>query len=430
MTTVAERPAATVPPAEPPFWHKRWIRYSIYAFSLALALSVTQEFAKLSTSDLTSSGTWSIALGWSVPILLAGMGGIFSERSGIVNIGLEGMMILGTWCGAYGTLLWGPWWGLAFAALGGALGGLVLAVATVTFGVDHIVAGVAINLMAPGVARFLSDLLFTPRGGSITQSPPISGVGSFSLPFLAGGTLFGWQSPDILGAIEDWDLFFISDIGGILRGFVSDMSWFTLLAYLLVPLAVWLLWRTAFGLRLRSCGEHPIAANSLGVNVYKYKYYGVFIGGALAGLGGGFLSVQLSGLYKEGQTLGKGFIGLATMIFGNWQPVGTALGALLFGFTETLRLRDPNAAHGLLLLITIGLAVIAFRKLILRQLEGLIYVVLAGIGMAFWYFSTDSVPNQLPRITPHIAVLVVLLFQTQHLRPPAAEGQPYRKGDT
>ena len=118
------------------------------------------------------------------------------------------------------------------------------------------------------------------------------------------------------------------------------------------------------------------------------------------------------------------------MIFGNWQPVGTALGALLFGFTETLRLRDPNAAHGLLLLITIGLAVLAFRKLILRQLEGLIYVVLAGIGMAFWYFSTDSVPNQLPRITPHIAVLVVLLFQTQRLRMPAADGQPYRKGDT
>jgi simple sugar transport system permease protein len=247
---------------------------------------------------------------------------------------------------------------------------------------------------------------------------------------LAGGTLFGWKSPDILGAIEDRDWFFISDIGGILRGFVSDMSWFTLLAYLLVPFAVWLLWRTAFGLRLRSCGEHPIAADSLGVNVYKYKYYGVFIGGALAGLGGGFLSVQLSGLYKEGQTLGKGFIGLATMIFGNWQPVGTALGALLFGFTETLRLRDPSAAHGLLLLITIGLAVLAFRKLILRQLEGLIYVVLAGIGMAFWYFSTDSVPNQLPRITPHIAVLVVLLFQTQRLRMPAADGQPYRKGDT
>ena len=430
MTSVAERPAATVPPAEPPFWHNRWVRYGIYAASLALALSVTQEFAKLPTEDLTSSGTWRIALGWSVPILLAGMAGIFSERAGIVNIGLEGMLVLGTWCGAYGTLLWGPWWGLAFAAVGGAIGGLVLAVATVTYGVDHIIAGVAINLMAPGVARFLSDLLFTPRGGSITQSPPIPGVGSFSVPFLAGGTLFGWKSPDILGSIEDWDFFFISDIGGILRGFVSGMSWLTLLAYLLVPLAIWLLWRTAFGLRLRSTGEHPIAADSLGVNVYKYKYYGVIISGALAGLGGGFLSVQLSGRYKEGQTLGKGFIGLATMIFGNWRPVGTALGALLFGFTETLRLRDPNAAHGLLLLILLGLAVVLLRKLILRQTKGILYVVLAAIAMAFWYFTTDSVPNQLPRITPNIAVLVVMLFATQHLRMPAADGQPYRKGDT
>lgn len=430
MTTVAERPAPTVPPAGRPWWHNRWVRYGIYAFSLFLALSVTQEFAKLPTEDLTSSGTWAIALGWSVPILLAGMGGIFSERSGIVNIGLEGMLILGTWCGAYGTILWNPWAGLAFAAVGGAIGGLVLAVAAVTYGVDHIVAGVAINLMAPGVARFLSDQLFTSRGGSITQSPPITGVGSLNVPFLAGGKIFGWKSPDMLGSIEDWDVFFISDVGGILRGMVSNMSWFTLIAYLLVPFSIWLLWRTAFGLRLRSCGEHPIAADSLGVNVYKYKYYGVVIGGALAGLGGGFLSVQLSGLYKEGQTLGKGFIGLATMIFGNWRPVGTALGALLFGFTETLRLRDPNAAHGLLLLVTIGLAVVVVRKLYLRQMQGLIYVILAGIGMAIWYFTTDSVPNQLPRITPNIAVLVVMLFATQRLRMPAADGQPYRKGDT
>jgi simple sugar transport system permease protein len=201
------------------------------------------------------------------------------------------------------------------------------------------------------------------------------------------------------------------------------------MAIIIVPLSTYLLWKTAFGLRLRSCGENPYAADSLGVNVYKYKYYGVIIGGALAGFGGGFLSVQLTGIYREGQTLGKGFIGLATMIFGNWRPVGTALGALLFGFTETLRLRDPNAAHGLLLLIVIGLTILLIRALIRRRFETAgVMAVLTGL-ILFWYLSTSSVPNQLPRIAPNIAVLVVMVFATQRLRMPAADGQPYRKGE-
>jgi simple sugar transport system permease protein len=210
---------------------------------------------------------------------------------------------------------------------------------------------------------------------------------------------------------------------------VSNMSWLTLVALLIVPAATFLLWKTRFGLRLRSCGEHPHAADSLGVNVYKYKYFGVTIGGALAGFGGGFLAVQLSGLYREGQTLGKGFIGLATMIFGNWRPVGTALGGLLFGFAETLRLRDPSAAHGLLLLVVLGLALLILRSLYLRRIR--VSAWLAGVAAIIyvWYHNTESVPNQLPKITPHIAVLVLLIFATQRLRMPAADGQPYRKGE-
>ncbi len=405
---------------------RTWI---LAGLGIVLLLSITQQFAKLPTSDLTSSGTWTIALAWSVPILMAGLGGIFSERTGIVNIGLEGMLILGTWFGAFGTLLYGPWWGMAIAAIAGAAGGLLLAVATVTYNVDHIIAGVAINLMAPGITRFLSSIHFPDRGGSITQSPTVVGVSTFNIPFLAGGVIGDWRSPDILGAIEDWDLFFLSDLAGISRGFVSGMSWLTLLAIIAVPAATYLLWKTSFGLRMRSCGENPYAADSLGVNVYKYKYFGVLIGGALAGFGGGFLSVQLSGLYREGQTLGKGFIGLATMIFGNWRPVGTALGALLFGFADTLRLRDPNAAHGLLLLVVLGLAIFILRMLYLRKWKVAGWMAVVAAVILYWYLSTDSVPNQLPKITPYIAVLVLLVFATQRLRMPAADGQPYRKGE-
>ena len=406
---------------------RRWI---VYAAGAVLLLAVTQQVASLPTDDLTSSGTWSIALAWSVPILLAGLGGIFSERSGVVNIGLEGMLILGTWFGAFGAMVGGPWFGMLLAGIAGGVGGLVMAAAAVGFNVDHIIAGVAVNLMAPGLTRFLSDLHFSDRGGSITQSPAVSGVGDFNLPVLAGGVAFGWKSPDLLGAAEQADVFFLSDLAGVLRGFVFQMSWFTLLAYLMLPLSIFLLWRTRFGLRLRSCGEHPQAADSLGVNVYKYKYYGVVISGALAGLGGGFLAIQLSGLYKEGQTQGKGFIGLATMIFGNWNPLGAARGALLFGFTETLRLRDENAAHGLLLLAVIVMALLLARRLVRRSGRlGTLQIAVAAAAVGFWYINSTSVPNQLPAITPHIAVLVVLLFATSRLRPPAADGLPYRKGE-
>lgn len=424
MSMTGERPLTLSQWGIPP--HYRW---ALYGLSGILLLAVTQQFAALPTEDLTSSGTWSIALAWSVPILLAGLGGMFSERAGIVNIGLEGMLILGTWFGAYGTVVAGPWTGMLMAGIAGAVGGLIMAVAAVGFNVDHIIAGVALNLMAPGLTRFLSDVHFSDRGGSITQSPVIAGVSDFTLPILAGGTIFGWRSPDLLGAIERSGWFFFSDVAGVLRGFVFQMSWFTLLIYLFVPFSIFLLWRTKFGLRLRSCGEHPQAADSLGVNVYKYKYYGVVISGALAGVGGGFLAIQLSGVYKEGQTQGKGFIGLATMIFGNWNPLGTARGAILFGFTETLRLRDPNAAHGLLLLVVIAVGLLILWRILRKRGAGTWQLAIVAIAVGYGYFNSTGVPNQLPAITPHIVVLVVLLFATSRLRPPAAAGLPYRKGE-
>lgn len=404
------------------------VRWIVLGISGVLLLALTQEFARIPTNDLTSSGTWRIAVAWSIPILLAGLGGVFSERSGIVNIGLEGLLVFGTWFGAYGTLVTGnPWFGMLLAVIAGSLGGLLMAVATVTFAVDHIIAGTAILVMAPGFTRYLSGLIFPAYGGSITQSPTVSGVGTFDVPFLAGGRILGWRSPDILGSIERLDWLVVSDTAGIIRGFFFQMSWLTLFCILLVPASAYVLWRTKFGLRLRSCGEDPDAADSLGINVYKYKYYGVVISGVLSGLGGGFLSVQLSGLYREGQTGGKGFIGLATMIFGNWRPGGTAAGSLLFGFTETLRLRDPSAPHALLLLVTVVIGLFAIRSVIRRRWVSAALLALTG-GLVGWvYFTSNQVPNQLPQITPFIAVLVVLLFATRRLRMPAADGQIWIK---
>ncbi len=396
----------------------RSVRFMLFGVAGVMLLAVTQTFAKTPTSDITSSGTWSIAVAWSIPILMAGLGGIFSERAGVVNIGLEGMMIVGTWAGAVGTILIDPWFGLVLAAAAGSIGGLIMAVATVSFQVDHIIAGVAINVLAVAT-RYGSDLFFPKYGGSITQSPTLTAPATFDIPLL--GPMFR--------AIEDKAWFLVSDVAGILGGFFIHTTWFTLALIALVPFSTWVLWRTAFGLRLRSAGEHPIAADSLGVNVYKYKYYGVVISGALAGVGGGFLSVVLTGIYKEGQTVGKGFIGLATMLFGNYHPVGTAGGALLFGFAETLRLRDPAAPHGLILGIAIVLGLALLYYLIKRNWRRVTVVGLVFALMAWTYATTTSVIPEIPKITPHIAVLVVLLFFSARLRPPAADGIPYRKGD-
>ncbi len=153
----------------------------------------------------------------------------------------------------------------------------------------------------------------------------------------------------------------------------------TIIAILLVPLTWYLLWRTSFGLRLRSCGENPQAAETLGVNVYRYKYYGVVVSGALAGLGGAFLSMVASSIYREGQTAGRGYIGLATMIFGNWRPGGLAGGAVLFGYTDALQLRrGSESVHALLLLIAVVLLAVGVWQIV----RGTRIAGAVSIGMA------------------------------------------------
>jgi len=462
------------------FAKSRALKFTVLGLLALLLLSLTEQLASPITDELTSTGTWSTALGWSVPIMMAGLGGVYAERAGVVNIGLEGMLIFGTWFGAWGTLEFGPVWGLVVGAMGGALGGLLHAIATVSFGVDHIISGVTINIMAPGITRFLSDQIFSDfPGGSLTQSPRVTGAGDFTVPFLAGGRIPGIApngTPDILGALErwgslnqrvdevngglddviNWSWFFVSHGAGILRGFLFGLSWATLVAYLLIPISVFVLWKTPFGLRLRSCGEHPVAADSLGVDVYRYKYYAVVISGALAGFGGAFLAVELTGIYKEGQTLGRGFIGLATVIFGNWKPVGMALGALLFGVADTLQLRDRSATHGVLLFLAMALGALAIWKLVsqsgrlrpsrgpnfngsesglkslaspnIKQLTTSFIYAAVGLSVLMWYLFTDNVPNQLPTVVPHFTVLIVLVIYAARLRMPAADGMRYRRG--
>jgi general nucleoside transport system permease protein len=258
-----------------------------------------------------------IALGlrYFTIIYLTGLGGLFSERSGIVNIGLEGMMITGTVMGAWGTVSYGPVAGLLAGAAAGLLFSLVHAVATVTFKIDHIVSGVVINLIAVGLARFLSQLFF----GQATQSDPgIPDFGTISIPLLSSLPL---------------------GLGQAFKG----MSPVVPVAFLITIPAMFVLNRTRFGLRLRSAGENPEAASSLGVRIWPLRYAGVAISGALAGFAGAFLAIEINGLFREGQTQGLGFIALAALILGNWQPLRLMAGALLFGIAQAIPLRLNDA---------------------------------------------------------------------------------------
>lgn len=409
-----------------------WGRWMLYAAVGVAVLTVVQGFDD--TERLTAVTSSQAMLRWAVPIMLAGLGGLFSERAGVVNIGLEGMLILGTWFGAWGAINYGGWAGLAIGVGGGALGGLVHALATVTFGVDHIISGVAVNVTAPGVTRFLSaEILVGHEGGSTTQSPRTPGVGKFTFPFAAGGDLFGWKTPDVLGWLTRRDWFFVSDLTGLARGLVSNLSLTTVIAFALVPASAWLIWRTRFGLRVRICGEHPAGGETQGVNIYLYKYLAVVISGGLAGLGGAFIaSPELSGIYQEGQTHGRGFIGLAALIFGNWRPGGIMAGALLFGYPFGIGLRDldGSASHSLLMVTALALGAVAVWAVMRgRRVDA---ALAAGLSLAavMWYFLSVTAPDWWTAILPYVIVLVVLAFYSQRLRMPRADGLPYRRGQT
>lgn len=390
---------------------------------LVAGLLVLTSLVRLITGadGITSTGQMSAALRLAVPIGLAGLGGLWAERAGVVNIGLEGMMILGTWFGAWAGYQWGPWTGIVFGILGGAIGGLLHAIITITFNVNHIVSGVAINILALGATRYLSIFTFADTdGGTAKQSPPIDSLGTWTVPGVASG----------LQDLSDKGWFLISDVAGLVGGVLTDLSPLTLIAILLIPASWWILWRTSFGLRLRSCGENPVAAESLGVNVYKYKYLAVIISGGFAGLGGAFLSLVSSNIYLEGQTGGRGYIGLAAMIFGNWMPGGLALGAGLFGYTDSLRLRGGGEnVHAVLLLLVFLLAFAVAYLIWRRSLVPAALTAVAGGLLLVWYLLSDEVPSQFVSMTPYVVTLLVLALSAQRLRMPKADGLPYRKGE-
>ncbi|MFJ5221572.1 ABC transporter permease [Streptomyces sp. NPDC088400] len=411
--------ATSAAPAKGP--GRRTLSLPVILLIIAGALGLVSLVRLISgANDLTSVGQVSGALELAIPIGLAGLGGLWAERAGVVNIGLEGMMVLGTWFGAWAGFQWGPWAGVLCGILGGALGGLLHAVVTVTFGVNHIVSGVAINILAVGATRYLSNFAFDGQdGGSSKQSPRIDSITDITIPGLA----------DWMQDLQARHWFLVSDIAGVVGGLVTDLSLLTVVALLLIPGTWWVLWRTAFGLRLRSCGENPVAAESLGVNVYKYKYIAVTVSGGLAGLAGAFLAIVATGIYQEGQTGGRGYIGLAAMIFGNWMPGGLALGAGLFGFTDSLKLRGgAENVHAMLLLLAILLVLVLAWQLYQKKYVSAAISGAVSLLLFVWYLLTDQVPSQFVDAAPYVTTLLVLALSAQRLRMPKADGMPYRKG--
>jgi len=237
----------------------------------------------------------------AIPYLLAAAGGVMSERVGIIALGLEGMMLAGAFGAALGSYYGGsPWIGLAGAVLAGAMVTAVLAVATLRYKANQVVVGVAINLLVVAATRFYLRRIFD----SASNSPRVPGFGG-------EGT------------------------GGMFASFVNPVVWMGLAA---LPVLAWVLYRTPFGLRARAVGEKPEAAASLGVAVTRLRLQGLLIAGSLASLGGAYLALDQH-QFSDSMTAGRGFIALAAVIFGRWEPVRVAVACLLFAGAETLQIQ-------------------------------------------------------------------------------------------
>ena len=369
-------------------------------------------------ADITSPGTSGATLRFAIPLLMAGLGGLWAERVGVINIGLEGMMIVGTWTAAWFGYLHGPLVGFAAAAIFGLASGFFHAVLTVKIGIDQAVSGLAINLIAAGGARYLSGIFFPPVGGDRTVSPPVDSFPTFTIPIIA----------PLLEKIDSQNIFFISNLAGVLHGLTKDLSLVTVALLLLVPLTSWILWRSKFGLRMRFSGENPMAAESLGINVYRIRYIAISISGMMASLGGAYLALVASSVYREGQTAGRGFIGLATVIFGNWKPGGVFAGSMLFGFTDALRVRQSESVMSLVMVAGIVAAILGIYYSIARRWK----FAAISIGVAFFGLwinqRVDIIPQEFVTVFPNFTTLIVLTFLAQRLTPPAMAGMPYRRG--
>jgi simple sugar transport system permease protein len=427
MTDLASTEHTVAPPARralASWWSRtprsrRGIYISMAGFVL---LTIVQTIS--GQHDLTSAFTMTSTIRLMLPIAMCGLGGLVAERSGIVNIGLEGMMILGTWgCGFLGYH-WGPLGGLLGAMIGGAIGGLLHAVATVGFGVDHVVSGVAINLLASGWARFLAGSLFKGRGaGSETNSPGFdTHLFTLRVPGLGDG--------GAIARLEKHHWFFVSDLAGFVRGTLGTWRFEQLFAILLIPAIGWLVWRTRFGLRLRASGEQPSAPDSLGVNVYRIQYLALALSGALAGVGGALLVLDNNGVYQEGQTASRGFLGLSALIFGNWKPLGVLAGSALFGFFDAIQLTASGAVRGMYLVAAVAAVVGALIFWRRRRTAKAASSAAFAVGLVLLYLSKFKLNEDLVKSLPYFATLVVLAVFSRRLRPPAHAGRVWRKGQS
>lgn len=321
-----------------------WLVVTIIAVVSALIVFFYLRAPAQTTAVLAST------LRQSVPLILGGMCGLVGERTGVINIGIEGQMLMAAFVGFLVNVYAGN---LLLAVLAGiltgvAMGGL-LAFMSVTLKMDQIIAGTVINILAVGLTGYF---------------------------YVAGLTTQGKLQPIPLGPLADIPL-----IGPVL----FNNPPITYVAILLVFVLQFGLFRTRWGLRSRAVGEHPSAADTVGINVYRTRYVNVLIGGALAGLAGAFLSLEAVGSFERGMTNGRGFVALAVMIFGNWTPLGTLGAALLFGFTLALQ----------------------------TQLQ---------------FMGILSIPHQFIGMLPYLTTIVVLAFFGSRTRPPAAVGKPYEPG--
>jgi simple sugar transport system permease protein len=247
---------------------------------------------------------------FATPLTFGAIGGMFSERSGVVNIGLEGMMLMGAFWGIWGADKTGNWfWGVVIGMASGGLLALVHAFFSIHLRADQIVGGTAVNFLALGVTGYFFVQLY--HGNNVP-----TGIS---------------QIPNVKLVSDSSDSFFANSIGRL-----NLMIW---VAIILVPLSYIIMFKTPIGLRIRACGEHPRAADTVGINVYLVRYASVVTSGMLAAAGGVFLTVGYLNTYNENVTAGRGFIALAALIFGNWRPFGAFGAALLFGFSTAIAFR-------------------------------------------------------------------------------------------
>lgn len=259
---------------------------------------------------------------YAAPLILTALGGVFSERSGIVNVGLEGIMVMGafssivfnlSFAGQFGV--WTPWLGVLVGGVVGMFFSVLHAVATINFRADHIISGTVMNMLAPALAIFLVKAIYGKgQTDSITR-------------------IFGYTSIPILKDIPVIGPIFFA------RTFAPAY-----VAILIAVLAWFIIFKTRFGLRLRSAGEHPQAADTLGINVYAMRYSGVLISGFLGGMGGAMFAQSISARFAVGTIAGQGFISMAAMIFGKWNPLGAMGAAMFFGFSQILGVEGGNIA--------------------------------------------------------------------------------------